>query len=466
MGYRLKFLVFLSVFLIGAFSIITWKAFRVYSESYAEAALQGEMEILEGRVQSIVSEFERFKSLASNKESIEARLKVLQLPLLAHVIFEEGKWKAQWYEGVKGTRENGKALATQISFESVPQSRNSWSVIRFPDRTSGYAFIIPSLTDKSVHFFSFFLDEKTIGNIMQKGSIVENLHIVAPQAGDIYNSSDKERTLIDGVVKKAGGQSQGMVLSSNGNKVVLFQFHPFLQAYVFKVIPKLRVASPPLSRFYGLIIFAVVLAGIAVFAMNLLFASLFERLNYAIAQIQETTAVDISSANSKDELSMIENLAIQLEAKSRELGAVVVPAPESAAGTAAVTANPVAVAISEALTEPIFKDDTTKALRSRVINCLGYLNRIKTQFQIESPHVALLEQELRDLRKIVDPATGIAGKAAGASFQPSFDPILANYKMDTDQQKPLKPENQETNVTHSQVTVRRPKRDINDFGDV
>ena len=93
MGYRIKFLVFLSVFLIGAFSIITWKAFRVYSESYAQTAIQGEMEILEERVRNIAVDFERFKILVNAKDDLEAQLKALQVPLMAHVIFTEGKWK-------------------------------------------------------------------------------------------------------------------------------------------------------------------------------------------------------------------------------------------------------------------------------------------------------------------------------------------------------------------------------------
>lgn len=168
MSYKLKYLIFLSAFLIGAFSIITWKAFRVYSESYSEATLHSEMEILEEQVQNIAAEFEHFKTLANGKEDVEMKMKALQLPLMAHVVFAEGKWKAKWYEGVLGMREQAKLLAGQVAFESAPQSRTSWAIVRFQDRSSGYAFIMPMLTPSAVHFFAFFLDQKSMTAILKK----------------------------------------------------------------------------------------------------------------------------------------------------------------------------------------------------------------------------------------------------------------------------------------------------------
>ncbi|MCB9072946.1 MAG: hypothetical protein H6623_04925 [Bdellovibrionaceae bacterium] len=469
MGYRIKFLIFLGVFLVGAFSIVTWKAFRVYSESYVESSLQSEMEVLEGRVQSIVSEFERFKSLALTKENIDGRLRLLEIPLMAHVIFEEGKWKAQWFEGVKGMREQGKTLASQVAFENLPQSRNSWTPIYFSGQQKGFTFVIPSLADKSVHFFAFFLDGRTMNNLMQKGTIVENMHIIAPQAGDIYATSNADKNLVDQAFIKVKGKAQGTFLESSNNKIVLFQFHPFLQAYVLKVIPKLRVTSPPLSRFYGLVFFATILVSIALFAMNLLFTALFQRLNNAVEQIGESAHIE-PTAHVHDELSQIENIAIHLHEQpdSRESAHAPVPFNEKASQTPVVHTPPAPIQAEERLA-----DDDKRIFRSRVINCLGYLNRIKAQFQLESPHVVLLEQELRELRKIIDPVLGGPTKEAlnnKESLQPSFDPILANYQIEQETPVTLASvvdEMSEVDATlNAPFALRRPKRETNDFGDI
>lgn len=463
MGYRLKFLVFLSVFLIGAFSIITWKAFRVYSESYAETAVQGEMDILEERVRSIAGDFERFKVLASGKGDVEAQMKALQIPLMAHVVFAEGKWKAQWFEGVTGMREQAKALASQIAFDSTPQSRNSWALVRFQDRSTGYAFIIPSISDASVHFFAYFLDQKGLAQVLKKNSVVESLHIISPQAGEIYSSQQKDMRLIDGQLKNLSGKTQGLLVTKASNRVALYQFHPFLQSYIFKVIPQAKVASLPLARFYGLIFFALLLCGIAVYAMHILFVALFERLQAASEKIRKTMNVE-TLPRGRDELTVIEFLAEVAEQQAPALASARTSAAET---TPAIITNTIA-AIQEPVTAP--SDDTTSMLRSRVINCLGYLNRIKTQFQIDSPHIRLLEQELRELRKAIDPQRDAT---ATASIQPAFNPILSSYQKElADDKKDANAKITESaktpvaSATEVMSTVRRPKREINDFGDL
>lgn len=465
MGYRLKFLIFLSVFLIGAFSIITWKAFRVYSESFAETAVQGEMEILEERVRNIAGEFERFKVLANAKGDIEAQMKAFQIPLMAHVVFTEGKWKAQWFEGMPGMREQAKSLASQIAFDSTPQSRNSWAAVRFVDRTGGYAFIIPTITDKSVHFFSFFMDQKSLAQVLKKSSVVESLHIVSPQAGEIFSTQAKDMRMIDGKLKNLAGKTQGvLVTKSAGNKVVLYQFHPFLQSYVFKVIPQTKVASLPLARFYGLIFFALILCGIAVYAMHILFVALFDRLSQAVQKIRVASGVEILPVHGKDELIEIEYIADAIELQGPKE-----PHTNSAEATVpAIVAN----TMSMLPTAGEMSDETTKAVRSRVINCLGYLNRIKAQFQIDSPHIRLLEQELRELRKMIDPQSESLAHAATPSVQPAFNPILSSFQKEMANEKTETSSAAKTTdvakdlMSNIAPTVRRPKREINDFGDL
>lgn len=455
MGYRFKFLVFLSVFLTGAFSIIAWKAFRVYSESYAQAAIQSEMDVLEERVRGIVGELERFKTISSAK-NVEAQVKALQIPLMAHVVFADGKWKAQWFEGMGGMREQAKALASQIAFDSTPQSRNSWALVRYQDRSTGYAFIIPRIVDNGVHFFSFFMDQKNLAQVLKKNSVVESLHIVSPQTGEIYSSNAKDMRLVEGRAKTLSGQTQGLLTSKAAqNKVILYQFHPFLQAYVFKVLPQNKVASLPLSRFYGLIVFALILGAIAVYALNLLFVAMFDRLNEAVAKIRRASGMEELPISARDELIEVEFLADTIEQKGLTAGVPAVPVT-SAAVTEVVAQPP-----------PVDEGELTKNVRSRVINCLGYMNRLKTQFQLDSPHITLLEQELRELRKAVDPQSAVK---TATSIQPAFNPILSSYQKELGSETVKKETAKAAVSTESKVDtgaiIRRPKREINDIGEL
>lgn len=460
MGYRFKFLVFLSVFLTGAFSIIAWKAFRVYSESYTSAAVQSEMNVLEERVRGIVGELERFKTVANAKD-VEIQIKALQIPLMAHVVFADGKWKAQWFEGATGMRDQAKGLASQIAFDSTPQSRNSWAMVRYKDRSTGYAFIIPRVADNGVHFFSFFMDQKGLAQVLKKNSVVESLHVVSPQAGEIFSSNTKDMRLIEGRIKTISGQTQGILASKTAaNRIVLYQFHPFLQAYVFKVMPQNKVASLPLSRFYGLIVFALILGGIAVYALNLLFGAMFDRLNLAVAKIRAASGMEELPIAARDELVEVEFLAETIESK----GLTTVPSMDA---STAITSP-----LTPTAPAPMEDSELTKNVRSRIINCLGYMNRLKTQFQLDSPHMTLLEQELREMRKLVDPQTAVK---ATVSVQPAFNPILSTYQKElgheTVKAEAVKKEapkpvvTQESNMDMS-AAIRRPKREINDIGEL
>ncbi len=465
MGYRLKFLVFLSVFMAGAFSIIAWKAFRVYSESYAQAAIQSEMDILEERVRGVVSELERFKTVANGK-NVETQMKALQIPLMAHVMFSEGKWKAQWFEGSPGMRGQAKSLASQIAFDSTPQSRNSWAMVRYDDRSTGYAFIIPKMADNAVHFFSFFMDQKSMAQILKKSSVVESLHIVSPQAGEIFSTNAKDMKLIEGRTKNLSGKTQGVLTGKTaGNQVVLYQFHPFLQSYVFKVIPQNRVATLPLSRFYGLMVFALILGAIAVFALHLLFKAMFERLQVAVEKIRSASGIEEIPIAAHDELVEVEYLADLIEENGLGAAATAVSATTTATVPETTAAPAVAPMIDEA--------ELTKSVRSRAINCLGYLNRIKAQFQLESPHITLLEQELRELRKLVDPQN--ATISTTPSIQPAFNPILSSYqkelgndviKKDAAKAEVAKAMQNANAILDMTPTIRRPKREINDIGEL
>lgn len=100
------------------------------------------------------------------------------------------------------------------------------------------------------------------------------------------------------------------------------------------------------------------------------------------------------------------------------------------------------------------------------------MNRLKTQFQLDSPHMTLLEQELREMRKLVDPQTAVK---ATVSVQPAFNPILSTYQKElgheTVKAEAVKKEapkpvvTQESNMDMS-AAIRRPKREINDIGEL
>lgn len=462
MGYRVKYLVFLSVFLLGAFSIMTWKSFRVYSESYTQASLSKEMEVLEQRVQSIVSEFERFKSMIKTDNTIEQQLKLFQVPLMAHVIFVDGKWRAKWFEGVSGMRDQAKSLAHQISFESIPQSRNSWFAVNFQDKSTGYAFVMPAMVDSSVHFYTFFLTDRSIAHVLRQSSIVESFHVISPTMGEIYSSQKGDLKQIESKLSSVVKKNHGLlVLDAERERVALYQFHPFLQTYVFTVIPQVKIAAIPLSRFYGLIALSILLCGIAIYAMHLLLDALFKRIDNAVAAIEQATGRSLFKDPS-DELAQLENLAMSLESVGIETKSPVVPSAQEPSSSAIDSG-------AGAL------DAERSEARSKVINSLGHLNRLKVQFQIDSPHMKLLEEELRDLRKSLDEPVQLTDKE-GSSLQPTFDPILTSY-----QKKNASPKTILSNVgeltpvadetTHradkeNAPTVRRPKREIHDFGDL
>lgn len=459
MGYRVKYLVFLSAFLLGAFSIITWKSFRVYSESYTQSSVAKEMDVLEQRVQSIASEFERFKTIVKTGNSVEEQLKVFHVPLMAHVIFIDGKWKAKWFEGVKGMREQAKSLAHQISFESAPQARNSWFSVKFQDQSTGYAFVMPAIADSSVHFYTFFLNEKSIAQVLKQSSIVDSFHVISPTTGEIYSSEKKDLKQIEAQLSSVAKKNHGLlVLDAKREKMALYHFHPFLQSYVFKVIPQIKIASIPLSRFYGLMVLAVVLCGIAVFAMHLLLETLFSRIGSAVQTLEAATGKTVFK-DAGDEVTPLENLAMALA--STEFART---GPQQAAQE---------VAESKVATPQEMSTDERSELRSRAINCLGYLNRLKIQFQIDSPHMRLLEEELRGLRKSLDTASGVVDTAF--TTQPSFNPILSSYQKDFVGAKSQSVETTKISdilkVTGADKevaapAVRRPKREINGLGDL
>ena len=101
MNARLKYLVFLGFFLTGSFLIVTWKSFDIFSKKYAQTFQNMQIQDLEKQALIVQSQFDNLQNILSAQTNVEPLLKAQEISLLAHIIKENGKWKAQWFEGVE-----------------------------------------------------------------------------------------------------------------------------------------------------------------------------------------------------------------------------------------------------------------------------------------------------------------------------------------------------------------------------
>lgn len=425
MNLRIKFLTFLGVFLLGAFLIITWKSFNIFSQKYTMAMGQAELQKLEVQAHTMAQRFQGFQIAVTDGKDLEPQLRGLGVQLLAHVIKEEGKWKAQWYEGAPGARQSAQNATQQIPFESLSTSRKSWHLYQARTMGSGVAYVVPSVNATQTSFYVFFLNKDFFSRIFQGQSQQDAVSLVSPYVGEIYSSGDSAASDSLEKYKSNMMDQQSGVASISNSRSLVFLFNPDLQLYLVKSkrLAELTVDKPIYLATLGLIMF--VLIGIALYAMDLLLRKvLFEEVELAV---DAAMAAAVGS------------------------GATLTPASASPAEKVAEKPEEVSVSAKNNEMEKLLEQ-----LRPKAINSLGYVHKVKQAHS--SPHLVLLETELREIRQLIDPVAGAVSKAPEKpAAQPTFNPFLKeNF---TSQPESALGSNLDFAPSDSQILIRKPKRD-------
>lgn len=402
MQLRFKYLGFLALFLTGSFLIVTWKAYDIFSKKYAQAYQNMQIQDLEKQAVIVNSQFEILQKVLQSQEDREPLLKSMGVSLLAHIIKEDGKWKAQWFEGVAGLRTQAKGVAQQIPFDSLSTSKKSWHFVNIKDQGQHIAYVIPAFEDGKINYFSFFFKADFFSKWFKGSSMSENLTLLSPQIGEVYSLGEKSVEGLDRYKDVISKKQTGLWPVSK-NVALISYFHPDLQILFVKNISLQNLVIESAAYLWALFAIIAVLVSMSLIVMDLVLRQLFQKTD------QEPVALPV------------------------EMPAVVQTKTEPAPIVAPVIEK------QSALEE---------ALRPKAINCLGYLNRLKSQLKEESPHLQMLEKELRELRGLIDPAQGVVAP------QPSFDPIhMEAISSELDVESLLK-------------SIRKPKRESHESKNV
>lgn len=382
MNARLKYLVFLGFFLTGSFLIVTWKSFDIFSKKYAQTYQNMQIQDLEKQAVIVQSQFDNLQKILSAQSNVEPMLKAQEISLLAHIIKENGKWKAQWFEGVEGLRAQAKNVAQQIPFDSLSTSKKSWHLVNVKDHGSHLAYVVPVFADGRVSYYSFFFKTDFFAKWFRGASTAENLTLMAPQLGEIFAFGEKP---IEGIEKHRSllAQKQTGLWPTSKTAALVTYFHPDLQLLFVKQIQLQNMVVESASYLRALLLMIGLLVIISMVVTDLVFRGFFQRIDELEAQASQAPA---RSATAE----------------------IVVP-----------KAEPVVAA-------PPANNFDVSGMRTKAINCLGYLNRYKTQNPAASSQLQMLEKELRELRAIIDPVEPVS--AAQPTFNPlHLDPIASDF---------------------------------------
>lgn len=382
MNARLKYLVFLGFFLTGSFLIVTWKSFDIFSKKYAQTYQNMQIQDLEKQAVIVQSQFDNLQKILSAQSNVEPMLKAQEISLLAHIIKENGKWKAQWFEGVEGLRAQAKNVAQQIPFDSLSTSKKSWHLVNVKDHGSHLAYVVPVFADGRVSYYSFFFKTDFFAKWFRGASTSENLTLMAPQLGEIFAFGEKP---IEGIEKHRSllAQKQTGLWPTSKTAALVTYFHPDLQLLFVKQIQLQNMVVESASYLRALMLMIGLLVIISMVVTDLVFRGFFQRID------------ELEAQNS------------QAPARSAPVDIVV---PKAEPVVAASPAN----------------NFDVSGMRTKAINCLGYLNRYKTQNPAASSQLQMLEKELRELRAIIDPVEPVS--AAQPTFNPlHLDPIASDF---------------------------------------
>lgn len=382
MNARLKYLVFLGFFLTGSFLIVTWKSFDIFSKKYAQTYQNMQIQDLEKQAVIVQSQFDNLQKILSAQTNVEPMLKAQEISLLAHIIKENGKWKAQWFEGVEGLRNQAKNVAQQIPFDSLSTSKKSWHLVNVKDHGAHLAYVVPVFAAGRVSYYSFFFKTDFFAKWFRGASTAENLTLMAPQLGEIFAFGEKP---IEGIEKHRSllAQKQTGLWPTSKTAALVTYFHPDLQLLFVKQIQLQNMVVESASYLRALLLMIGLLVIISMVVTDLVFRGFFQRI---------------------DELEM----------------------QNSQSPVRATAADVVIAKLEPVVTPPPVNNFDVTSMRTKAINCLGYLNRYKTQNPAASSQLHMLEKELRELRAIIDPVEPIV--AAQPTFNPlHLDPIASDF---------------------------------------
>lgn len=399
MKIRFKFLIFLGAFLGGAFLIISWKSYNVFAQKYVEVSQQKETEVLDQMGFYLSQQLKVAESLFQVESPTVAQLSTSHIKLLAHVVNDGGRWKAQWHEGEAGIRSIAHGLTQQIPFESLSVVRPTWHFVNYKGRGQGVAYIIPGKNKDKAEFYTLFFDLNFFKEILDRGPSRETYAVVSPFVGEVF-SSDKDANFSEFIEKskKTLSQSQSGFLPISRQKYLSFVFNPDIQLYLVKTssAPMLGVPQPPVLMTLGIL--AAFLLAIAIFAQDTLLKTIFNRVNDAVEVMKLARAgqeIGEESTPIYDELFELETL-VRGGTKSSSM---VATTSEHMMATQPETVTPEKKSVEA---QGIAVTDKMKAM---LINSLGYIQKIKQEPGRPSSYLTLLEAELRDLRRAIDPVS-------------------------------------------------------------
>ncbi len=415
MSTRLKYLVFLGFFLTGSFLIITWKSFDIFSKKYAQTYQNMQVQDLEKQAVIVQSQFDNLQKILSAQTDVEPMLKAQEISLLAHIIKENGKWKAQWFEGIAGLRSQAKSIAQQIPFDALSTSKKTWHLVNVKGQGAHLAYVVPVYQSGKVSYYSFFFKTDFFSKWFRGASTAENLTLMAPQLGEVFAFGDKP---IDGIEKHRSllAQKQTGLWPTSKTSALVTYFHPDLQLLFVKHIQLQNMVVESASYLRALMVIICLLVIISMVVTDLVFRGFFSRMDMLEEQGQKT--------NMLEEQSLQTPMATRMP-KDRQEDSTATFSGESKVRPAAAFES-VPVTSPAALTSSAQINFDVPGVRTKAINCLGYLNRYKSQNPAAASQLLMLEKELRELRAIIDPIEKTP-TAQVASRSTKLEPISSDF---------------------------------------
>lgn len=448
MKLRFKYLGFLALFLTGSFLILTWKAYDIFSRKYATAYQNMQIQDLEKQASLLSMQMENLRSVLKTSTSVEPLLRANGIALMAKIMKEEGKWKAQWFEGKEGLRLEAKSIAQQIPFDSLSASKNSWHFVAIKNQGKHLAYVVPVQEQGRIHYYSFFFPPNHLARIFSSSPRAENLALISPQIGELYSLSEKA---VEGLEqhKQILGQKATGLWPLNKKTALVSYFHPDLQLLFVKNIHLQNLVVESAAYLWALFAMILLFVVVAVLSMDLLFRSLFERMGKVVQQLRKNqSSVSLQQNVYQDEMDELE----------QRLGYLL--------------QNPTTTVDEETPVEnkkPVMENKTPStpsvdvaALRAKSIQCLGYLHRLKEN-KGGSGQLSLLETELRDLRRMLEPldkTTETPTVLKTSPFNPVAEQLHAQDNLLSDEQTA------DIDINSLLKTIRKPKRGSNESQNV
>lgn len=387
MKLRLKFLSFIAIFLTGSFLIVTWKSYDIFSSKYVKTFQFMQLQDLEKQAGMLAAHFESLQSVLRERGNVEAQLKSRSISLLGHILHEEGKWKAQWFEGQSGLRAEAQSVAHQIPFDTLSTSKKSWHSVKIKDQGSYLAYVIPVFEKKKNNYYAFFFKKDVFNKAMKGAAFLENITLLNTQGNEIFSMGEGAADILEKNNELLQKKQSGVIALGKTNALGYY-FHPDLQLFFVKTFSLQKLMVESASYLMALFAIIALLVGLSLLALDLMLKSLFVRVSAITRDLRVHQGVEpVAEGHRADELTELEMLVERC---------VQSPISDDLKKTAAEQA----IMLDKVTAE---KENLLNTLRPKAINSLGYLHRIKMESKIDSSKWVLLERELRDLRNLLEP---------------------------------------------------------------